>query len=128
MTKAAEEGKLDPVVGRVKEIERLAQILSRRKKNNSLLQTAGAGILADHSCSDRGDCREGGSGVKLQRALRNTEYYHIPRHGQLCIDPHSHGIWSGKCVQSYGILPAVCTLYGYDRDDPKRSGKQKDHA
>lgn len=32
MTKAAEEGKLDPVVGREKEIERLAQILSRRKK------------------------------------------------------------------------------------------------
>ena len=37
MTKAAEEGKLDPVVCRVKEIERLAQILSRRKKNNPIL-------------------------------------------------------------------------------------------
>ena len=37
MTKAAEEGKLDPVVGRVKEIERLAQTLSRRKKNNPIL-------------------------------------------------------------------------------------------
>ena len=37
MTKAAEEGKLDLVVGRVKEIERLAQILSRRKKNNPIL-------------------------------------------------------------------------------------------
>ena len=37
MTNAAEEGKLDPVVGRVKEIERLAQILSRRKKNNPIL-------------------------------------------------------------------------------------------
>lgn len=37
MTKAAEEGKLDPVVGRDKEIERLAQILSRRKKNNPIL-------------------------------------------------------------------------------------------
>lgn len=37
MTKAAEEGKLDPVVGREKEIERLAQILSRRKKNNPIL-------------------------------------------------------------------------------------------
>lgn len=37
MTRAAEEGKLDPVVGRVKEIERLAQILSRRKKNNPIL-------------------------------------------------------------------------------------------
>ena len=36
MTRAAEEGKLDPVVGRVKEIERLAQILSRRKKNNPI--------------------------------------------------------------------------------------------
>lgn len=37
MTKAAEEGRLDPVVGREKEIERLAQILSRRKKNNPIL-------------------------------------------------------------------------------------------
>lgn len=37
MTRAAEEGKLDPVVGQVKEIERLAQILSRRKKNNPIL-------------------------------------------------------------------------------------------
>lgn len=37
MTKAAEEGKLDPVVGREKEVERLAQILSRRKKNNPIL-------------------------------------------------------------------------------------------
>ena len=33
LTKAAEEGKLDPVVGREKEIERVAQILSRRKKS-----------------------------------------------------------------------------------------------
>lgn len=37
MTRAAEENKLDPVVGREKEIERLAQILSRRKKNNPVL-------------------------------------------------------------------------------------------
>ena len=37
MTKAAAEGRLDPVVGREVEIERLAQILSRRKKNNPVL-------------------------------------------------------------------------------------------
>jgi ATP-dependent Clp protease ATP-binding subunit ClpC len=37
MTKAAAEGKLDPIVGREKEILRLAQILSRRKKNNPVL-------------------------------------------------------------------------------------------
>lgn len=37
ITKAAAEGKLDPVVGREKEIERIAQILSRRKKNNPIL-------------------------------------------------------------------------------------------
>lgn len=37
MTKAAAEGCLDPVVGRDNEIERLAQILSRRKKNNPVL-------------------------------------------------------------------------------------------
>ena len=37
LTKLAEENKLDPVVGRSKEIERVSQILSRRKKNNPLL-------------------------------------------------------------------------------------------
>ncbi len=37
LTALAEEGKLDPVVGREKEIERVSQVLSRRKKNNPLL-------------------------------------------------------------------------------------------
>jgi len=37
LTQMAEENKLDPVVGRLKEIERVSQILSRRKKNNPLL-------------------------------------------------------------------------------------------
>jgi ATP-dependent Clp protease ATP-binding subunit ClpC len=37
LTKAADEGKLDPIVGREKEIERVSQILSRRKKNNPIL-------------------------------------------------------------------------------------------
>ncbi|MDE6269987.1 MAG: ATP-dependent Clp protease ATP-binding subunit, partial [Muribaculaceae bacterium] len=37
MTRAAREGRLDPVVGREVEIERLAQVLSRRKKNNPVL-------------------------------------------------------------------------------------------
>ena len=37
LTKLAAEGKLDPVVGREKEIERVSQVLSRRKKNNPLL-------------------------------------------------------------------------------------------
>ncbi len=37
LTKAAAEGLLDPVVGREREIERVAQILSRRKKNNPIL-------------------------------------------------------------------------------------------
>ncbi len=37
LTKAAEDGKLDPIVGREKEIERVSQILSRRKKNNPIL-------------------------------------------------------------------------------------------
>jgi ATP-dependent Clp protease ATP-binding subunit ClpC len=37
ITKAAKENRLDPIVGREKEIERLAQILSRRKKNNPVL-------------------------------------------------------------------------------------------
>lgn len=37
LTELAEQGKLDPVVGREKEIERVSQILSRRKKNNPLL-------------------------------------------------------------------------------------------
>ena len=37
LTKFAEDGRLDPIVGREKEIERVAQILSRRKKNNPIL-------------------------------------------------------------------------------------------
>lgn len=37
MTKAALENRMDPIIGREKEIERLAQILSRRKKNNPIL-------------------------------------------------------------------------------------------
>ena len=37
LTRFAEDGKLDPIVGREKEIERVSQILSRRKKNNPLL-------------------------------------------------------------------------------------------
>ncbi|MBR3573486.1 MAG: ATP-dependent Clp protease ATP-binding subunit [Bacteroidales bacterium] len=37
LTRFAAEGKLDPVVGRQKELERIAQILSRRKKNNPVL-------------------------------------------------------------------------------------------
>lgn len=37
LSKLAEEGKLDPIIGRDKEIERVSQILSRRKKNNPIL-------------------------------------------------------------------------------------------
>jgi ATP-dependent Clp protease ATP-binding subunit ClpA len=37
ITKLAKEGLLDPVIGREKEIERIAQILSRRNKNNPVL-------------------------------------------------------------------------------------------
>ncbi len=37
LTRAAAEGRLDPVIGREKEIERVVQILSRRKKNNPIL-------------------------------------------------------------------------------------------
>ena len=37
LTRYAAEGKLDPIVGREKELERIAQILSRRKKNNPVL-------------------------------------------------------------------------------------------
>ncbi|WP_421774086.1 ATP-dependent Clp protease ATP-binding subunit [Gracilimonas sp.] len=37
LTEMAEEGRLDPIIGREKEIERVAQVLSRRKKNNPVL-------------------------------------------------------------------------------------------
>ncbi len=47
LTKLAREDKLDPVIGRAKEIERVIQILSRRKKNNPvLLGDAGVGKTA----------------------------------------------------------------------------------
>lgn len=37
LMKLASEGKLDPVIGREREIDRIAQILSRRKKNNPII-------------------------------------------------------------------------------------------
>src|SRR5581483_5527289 len=37
LTRMAEENRIDPIVGRLKEIERVSQILSRRKKNNPIL-------------------------------------------------------------------------------------------
>lgn len=47
LTKLAVEGKLDPVIGREKEIERVAQVLSRRKKNNpALIGEPGVGKTA----------------------------------------------------------------------------------
>jgi len=47
LTQLAKEGKLDPVIGRANEIERITQILSRRKKNNPvLLGEAGVGKTA----------------------------------------------------------------------------------
>ena len=47
LTALAKEGKLDPIIGREKEIERIVQILSRRKKNNpALIGEAGVGKTA----------------------------------------------------------------------------------
>ncbi|MEX2574768.1 MAG: ATP-dependent Clp protease ATP-binding subunit [Balneolaceae bacterium] len=47
LTQMAEEGRLDPIIGREKEIERVAQVLSRRKKNNPvLIGEAGVGKTA----------------------------------------------------------------------------------
>lgn len=59
LTRAAQEGKLDPVIGRSAEIERVMQILSRRTKNNPVLigepgvgKTAVAEGLAQAICAD----------------------------------------------------------------------------
>lgn len=46
LTKSAEDGKLDPIVGREKEIERVSQILSRRKNNPILIGEPGVGKSA----------------------------------------------------------------------------------
>ena len=46
LTKLANDGKIDPVVGRDKEIERISQILSRRKKNNPI-------VIGEPGCVDR---------------------------------------------------------------------------
>ena len=46
LTLYAKEGKLDPIVGRHKEIERVSQILSRRKKNNFV----GEPVLVNRLC------------------------------------------------------------------------------
>lgn len=47
ISKLAEEGKLDPVIGRDKEVKRLSQILSRRTKRNPLLIGEPGCVLGD---------------------------------------------------------------------------------
>lgn len=47
LIKLAEQGKLDPVIGRNKEILRIAQILSRRKKNNPIIIGEPGCVLGD---------------------------------------------------------------------------------
>ena len=47
LIKLAEQGKLDPVVGREREITRIAQILSRRKKNNPIILGEPGCVLED---------------------------------------------------------------------------------
>ena len=47
LIKLAQEGKLDPVIGRENEITRLAQIISRRKKNNPILVGEPGCVLGD---------------------------------------------------------------------------------
>jgi ATP-dependent Clp protease ATP-binding subunit ClpC len=47
LIKLAQEGKLDPVVGREDEINRIAQILSRRKKNNPIILGEPGCVLGD---------------------------------------------------------------------------------
>jgi len=47
LIKLAEEGKLDPVIGREREINRIAQILSRRKKNNPIIIGEPGCVLED---------------------------------------------------------------------------------
>ena len=47
LIKMAEQGKLDPVIGRENEINRIAQILSRRKKNNPIIIGEPGCVLGD---------------------------------------------------------------------------------
>lgn len=47
LIKLAQDGKLDPVVGREDEINRIAQILSRRKKNNPIILGEPGCVLGD---------------------------------------------------------------------------------
>jgi ATP-dependent Clp protease ATP-binding subunit ClpC len=47
LNKLAEQGKLDPVIGREREILRIAQILSRRKKNNPIIIGEPGCVLAE---------------------------------------------------------------------------------
>lgn len=64
LTKNAAEGKLDPVIGRDKEIERISQILSRRKKNNP--------ILIGESGSGKTALAEGLAQKIIQRKVNRT--------------------------------------------------------
>ena len=93
MTRAAAEGKMDPVIGRDKEIERLAQILSRRKKNNPVLIgepgvgksaiVEGLALRIEEGVAHplrqaRGDARHGLSGCwhQVSRTVRGAHTLH----------------------------------------------------
>ena len=52
LIKMAEQGKLDPVIGRENEINRIAQILSRRKKNNPIIIGEPGCVLGDTYIED----------------------------------------------------------------------------
>src|SRR5690606_40182673 len=69
LTQLAEEGKLDPIIGREKEIERVIQILSRRTKNNpALIGEPGVGKTAIIEGLDRKSTRLNSSHVKISYA------------------------------------------------------------
>ena len=97
-----------------------------RKSNRTRIRSAGAGLLADRGSADLGDRGKRSGCVQLQCAVRDPEYYHISRDGKLRGAAGRHGIRRGKRIFSYGVLSAVCALYGYHRYDQPRGRQQED--
>ena len=65
LTKLAEDDKLDPIVGRDAEIERVAQVLSRRKKNNPIL-------IGEPGVGKNSYCRRSGSAYRAKKGIQGA--------------------------------------------------------
>ena len=90
--------------------------------------SGGTWVLADRRCSDLRYCCKRSRCFQLQRSFWHRQYYDFRRYGQHGICPCFHGIWRSQRLRNDGFLSSLCSMYGNDRNDPQRSGKDKYHC